>query len=146
MTAQAPSSNSSGTRKWSKLLIASLALNLLVVGAIAGSVVAGRHRGALFQGPMRNMDGLMGFARTLPKERRLALRSTVEGDLKNMKVLRQSVFVARETATTALTAEPFDGENLKTAVTRLLDVEAAARRAGAGIMLTAVSQMTPQEQ
>ena len=147
-----PDRGTSAPMKYQWLLIGSLALNLLVVGAVAGMFF--RHRGGggpngppeLNIGRLVNSDqGLRGFVRTLPQERRQALRAVVEDARQTLKPLRQTVRAARADASATLKAEPFDPAKFQTSMEAVIIDEGAARRASVAIMVDAVKQMTPQE-
>jgi uncharacterized membrane protein len=148
-----PSTASPVRRKWSPLLMASLALNLLIVGTIAGAVFA--HRGGMGGGggpPELNIgrmvageQGLRGFVRTLPKERRAIFRASGEQARQALKPLRLTVRKARDDATLALKSEPFDAARYEKAMGDLIAAEGSARRAGVAILASAIGQMTPAE-
>lgn len=129
--------------KFSKLLIASMAFNLLIVGLIGGAMVShrfGRHHESAFGDP-----GLRGFMRSLPKDRREALRASGEQARQNWRPLRQAVQRARAEVDTAMTAVPFDAARTEKALNDLVAAEATARRAGTAVLINAVSQMTAEE-
>ncbi|MEQ1696640.1 MAG: periplasmic heavy metal sensor [Hyphomicrobiaceae bacterium] len=130
-------------RRYSKLLIASLALNLLIMGIAGGAVVThrfGRHHEFHLGDP-----GLRGFMRSLPKERRDALRANGEQARQTWKPLRQAVQQARADVNAAMTASPFDAARVEKSLNDLIAAEANARRAGSAVLISAVSQMTPEE-
>lgn len=139
------------TRKWSPLLMASLALNLLILGTVAGTVFA--HRAGHGFGPpdlnigrmVAGEQGLRGFVRTLPKERRVIFRAAAEQTRQTLQPLRSTVRKAREDATLALKSEPFDSARFEKAMGDLINAESNARRAGVAILAGAVAQMTPAE-
>lgn len=134
--------------KRSKLLIASLALNLLVVGLVGGAFAA-RHRfgphGDFNVGRMLGDPGLRGFVRTLPKERHAILRAGGEAARQNVKPLRETALQAKLTATAAMNAEPFDTARVEKAMQNWIEAESQVRRAGIAILLQTVVQMTPDE-
>jgi uncharacterized membrane protein len=149
MTQSSPEKSAPTRRSW--LLMASLALNLLVVGAIAGTLISGRHRhfggfgGYGRDGGMGGELGLMGFVRSLPAERQRALREAADLQRGMMRPLRQAVRAARAEANTALSAEPFYAARLQAALSALADAEAKARSAATTVLVKAVNQMTPAE-
>ena len=143
-------------RRWSPLLLASLALNLLILGTVAGTVLAHRGSGGAGfgngGGPDLNIgrmvageQGLRGFVRTLPKERRLIFRAAAEQTRQTLQPLRLTVRKAREDATLALKSEPFESARFEKARGDLIDAESNARRAGVAILAGAVAQMTAAE-
>jgi uncharacterized membrane protein len=135
------------TRRGSVLLMASLALNLLILGTIAGSVFASRgERIAAPGGPTPALNGgIPGFVRTLPKERRAALRESVEQFQRAARPLRVEAFKSRVAAADALVVEPFDPERLKAAMWRLSDAEARLRSQSVDILVGVASKMTSAE-
>jgi len=133
-------------RRW--LLMASLALNMLFVGTIGGAILA-RHRfgpppeAAI--GKFAGEPGLRAFFRALPKDRRPAFRPLGEQLRITVKPLRLAARQARDRATAALVAEPFDPARFEKATNELIAAEAAARRATASIVASTLSIMTLQE-
>lgn len=128
----------------SKLLIASLAFNLLFIGLVAGAAIA-RHR---WHGPGDLNLGdpsLRGFMRQLPKERRDAIRAAGEQARQAWRPLRQAVHQAREAYNAAMYAQPIDTARVEKTLGDLITAESAARRAGIAVLTGAVSQMTPEE-
>lgn len=108
MTATDPTPPRDGTQRprqgWRWLLVASLALNLAVVGVVVGTIVAGRA-----DGPPRGFDLAIGpVARALERDDRRAIMR----DLMARRDLRprdDSVRAAENAAlVAAIRAEPFD--------------------------------------
>jgi uncharacterized membrane protein len=129
--------------KYSKLLIASLALNLLIIGLIGGGMIShrlGRHHDLNLGEP-----GLRGFMHSLPADRREALRATGEQARLAWKSLRQAVRQARAEVDAAMIAVPFDAARVEKSLNDLIAAEASARRAGSSVLIGAISQMTPEE-
>lgn len=132
------------SRRPSKLLIASLAFNLLFVGLVAGAAIA-RHR---WGGPpdLNLSDpSLRGFMRQLPKERREAIRASGEQARQAWRPLRQAAQQAREAYNKAMYAQPIDLPLVEKTLGELITAESAARRAGIAVLTGAVSQMSPEE-
>jgi uncharacterized membrane protein len=111
------------TRPWAKyLLIASLALNLLVVGALASAAFRGRHMSGGQGG-----TNIFGFMDQLAKERREALAVKARELRPQLRDLReQSRAAARERAD-ALLAEPFDRQRYINAQTRQIETDGKLR-------------------
>lgn len=135
------------TRKWfTPLLFVSLALNLLVVGILAGWLLSpGGPRGESRE--YAQVRGLVGepFVRALPKEeRRALLRSAVQ----NRERLRENRdVISRRFAAflTALEADVFD----EATVASLLEEQrqAAIRRQeiGEALLIERLAAMTPED-
>jgi uncharacterized membrane protein len=128
MTDVAPTPST--VRRWprwkSVLLVVSLALNLLIFGAVAAQIV--RHR---FGPPPYLSSGhatLVSFVRTLPKDRRDALWALTEGQRAELKTAWSDVRRLRIAVRTALAAEPFERDRYKDMHARLLEAELQARR------------------
>ena len=142
-TTAPPTPPVSRTPKYSKLLIASLALNLLIVGLIGGALIS--HRFGRPHGFNLGDPGLRGFMRSLPKDRRDVLRAAGEQSRLSWKPLRQAVQQARAEVDIAMNAVPFDAARVEKSFNDLIAAEATARRAGTAVLISAVSQMTPEE-
>jgi len=125
-------------------LMASLALNVLIIGAVAGTLLMGphhhgwRHHG--FKGA-----GLIGFARTLPPERSDILRKKLESDRAVLAPLRKEEHEAREAARTVLMTEPFDVEKFKAALSRAVDADEKEKRARMALFAETAASLTPEE-
>lgn len=123
-----PTAPPSGMPRWAKItLIASLALNLLLVGSIVGHRFVTRH--GPFASVFRAADDANRFARKLPPERRQALRAIFEKHRDTLRPLVEAVQEARKGVEAASAAEPFDKDKFIAALTALQDAEAKARAA-----------------
>jgi uncharacterized membrane protein len=132
----------------SRLLIASLAINLLVAGAVAGTWLSTHRHPRGGHGPNGGAGGeagLMGFLRTLPPERQTVVRSAADDVRPALRPIRQAAKAARLDVEAAITADPFNAATFKAAVLRLTEVESEARRAGVGMLIKSLEQMTPLE-
>lgn len=125
-------------RLWRVVLAISLALNLAVVGIIAGSIVSGRFG----DGPPRSFDlGLGPMSRALePKERR-----DIGRNLRENRVLRDYDLRGRvDGIVAALQAEPFDEAALRALLaeqaSRVANVQVKAQDA----FVAVVADMTPE--
>ena len=138
-------------RRRSPLLIASLALNLRILGTIGGTVLAHRVAGGglhdeLNVGRMVGTEqGLRGFVRTLPKERRAVFRADAEVFRQNVRPLRQAARQTRTEAALALRAEPFDAARFEKAMGEMIAAEGMARKAAVSVLAQAVAKMTADE-
>lgn len=129
--------------KYPKLLIASLALNLLIIGLIGGGMIS--HRLGRQYDLNLGEPGLRGFMHSLPKDRREALRASGEQARVALKPLRQAVRQARAEVDAAMTAIPFDPARVERSFNDLIAAETSVRRAGSSVLISAISQMTPEE-
>lgn len=127
------------------MLIASLALNLLVIGAVAGSLIVGKHRHRYGGGDRGEEYGLMSFTRHLSAERRAPLRKAIKENRETLKPLRESVDEARRQAADALAVEPFDRERVKAAFDKITEADGKLKSAGLSMLLTTAEGLTPDE-
>jgi uncharacterized membrane protein len=130
--------------RWAKItLIASLAVNLLLIGSIVG------HRLAIRQGPFasvfRAADDFTVFARKLPSERRQALRAIFDKHREEFRPNFLAIQEARKGLAAALSAEPFDKEKFIAALTTLQEAEAKARAARRAMTAEMAAALTPEE-
>ncbi|SIO57302.1 Uncharacterized membrane protein [Rhodovulum sp. ES.010] len=132
------------TRAWVRIaLVASLALNLLVLGMIGGAMLGHRHdgpRGASF-GP-----GELGpYGRAFSAPDRDALRAALRAEAPRLRANREGVRAGFRDVLAALRAEPFDQARVEAALqaqqARLRDQMGLTRR----LMLERVAAMSPEE-
>jgi uncharacterized membrane protein len=146
MTSSIPAPDGSAPPwRLSRLLMASLAVNFLVVGALGGTWLVSHRHGRGGRGGAGPEVGLMSFVRTLPADRQLVLRSATEQFRPAMRPLRQAARAARIDVESAIAADPFDKEKLKAAVTKLAEVEADTKRVSIPVWIRALEQMTVAE-
>lgn len=121
-------------------LIASLALNLLVVGGISAAAWHhhhfGRHRGEA---------GLLGFANDIAEPHRQAVRDTVTLARAAMRPQRRAIREAWDQANATLTAEPFDKAKFKAAMGKLAVAEAALKGSVADVLGATAEILSPEE-
>ncbi len=120
------------------ILVASLALNLALVGYLAGRSSSGK----LYSNP----DPTRGFPRwamTLPDERREALRPTFfqAEKRRQMRALRAQ----HETLHSAVASDPFDAAALAQALADMRTAMAELELANHAAFQEFVSQLTPEE-
>lgn len=102
-------------------LIASLALNVLIIGAVGSALLFARH-GHGWHG--RKSFGLYGFARTLPNDRRDVIHNSIKDGRAKLRPLREEVWSARAAARKVLAEEPFEEEKLKAALNVVVAADA----------------------
>lgn len=141
MTTESAAGKSSGGRGLRIALIASLALNVLIVGAVAGMLVFGRHHGWKHHG----YRGLMGFARTLPAERGDEIREKLKSERAALAPLRKAEREARVEARSILMTEPFDLDRFKAALKRAAEADASEKKARMAVFAQMVATLTPEE-
>lgn len=134
-----------GSRRLKYALIASLALNLLILGAVAGTMYGFGKHGRHFGHPRGEDFGLMGLTRHLPEERRKELRKELREDRVKLRPLVEEMRAARRAAADKLAAEPFDRAALESAIATASDKERTLRQEAVGIFLAHAEKLTVDE-
>ena len=130
-------------RRWMRwALIASLAINLLVVGAIVGSFVRG---GGPFGGGRGAPANIIGYVTSLPTERRQELLKRSVALRSDMRALRQQVRAANRERLDAFTAEPFDRKRYIDAQTRQIEADSKIRLLTRDVAAETAAGMTLEE-
>jgi uncharacterized membrane protein len=124
-------------------LMASLALNVLIVGAVAAALLLPHLHGGRRHHPPP--AGLAGFAETLPADRGEFVRQKVEGERATFETIRKEQREAREAARTALIEEPFDVAKFKAALDRAAQADDKETRARMALVADTAAQLTPEE-
>ena len=128
------------------LLVASLAVNLLVLGAVAGAWVFGhRHGHGRGWGPTPMELGQMFFSRTLPQERRDMVRRYLKDGRQAAKPIREDLRAARQRAAEVLVSPDFTIDKLKAAMDEIGNVDQRMRQNGVDVLLKAVEGLTPED-
>jgi uncharacterized membrane protein len=120
-------------------LIVSLALNLVIIGTVAGALW--RHPAH----PRTIIPNLLGFTNTLPIERRKELWEITADARRELRPFRREVRLAREEILKALVADPFDKDKFAAAQQRLDEAETRARPAVHKLYATLASHLRPDE-
>ncbi len=131
-------------RRWVRpLLIASLALNLAVIGAVAGFALIGGHGGRDGRAP-GGPEG-MPYFRALGDAERKEMRAALRRDFREHRGSRGQVTEDYRAALDALRAEPFE----RAALLAVLERQGARGRArflaGQRVMVDFVAEMTPED-
>jgi len=125
MTEAATAGRRGRTPRWVLvLLVVSLAVNLLVIGGVAGAVWRFRAHSYVAGSVTPN---LIGYASTLPRQRRAELWEATAEERRQLMPLRREVRAAREATIKALVADPFDKERFMAAQAHQAEVEGRAR-------------------
>ena len=132
--------------RWGRiLLIASLALNLLFIGAIGGSMWAmwagywGGPRHFAFAGAIHHL------MRELPDERRHVARDVLRRHRAEVQPLRREVRKSRRAAARIMRAEPFDEAAFRSALGELRTAELKIREAIGEIAVDLAKTLTQEE-
>ena len=123
-------------------LIASLALNLIIVGSVAGAMWRFRKPPPWASAVTPN---LLGYASTLPAQRRKQLWDTTGEERRHIRPFRREVRAAREETIKALIAEPFEKQRFIAAQARQAEAENRARQAVQDLYVKIADSLTPEE-
>jgi uncharacterized membrane protein len=125
-------------------LVASLAVNLVIVAATATSLW--RHRLQLEPaGAPHLAPNLLGYASTLPPDRRKQLWALTEEQRAIVRPQRRALRAARDDSLKVLVNEPFDSQSFHAAQERLLVADRAAREAVYKLYLQIAANLTKEE-
>lgn len=139
--APAQASGRAGGLSW--LLLGSLAVNLLMLGALAGGMVLERrhHNGAREAA----RGGLTGFIATLPADRRDAIWAATRAHWDAVLPFRKDVRRARQMLDEAMLAEPFDKTRFKALQAALLEAELRLHQPMHALIAELAASLTPDE-
>jgi uncharacterized membrane protein len=127
---------------WKKMLfVASLAVNVLVIGALAGA--AFKHKGSDKSNMGASMQGAM--IRALPHDHRKALGQSMRGDGNQFKKQRGQSREVKAALKAAIAAVPFDAEALRAVFERQKQVRAVFSDRGDTLWIDLISKMTDDE-
>ena len=125
------------------VLVLSLALNLVTIGAIGGKLYAGRHDG--FWGGHRHSSDGRAFMRSLSAERREALKKIFREHRKNLKPYWRRARSARREAADVLREESFDKAKFEAALAKLHKSHLEARAASRPMIVDLAGKLNPEE-
>lgn len=126
MTIETPGAAPSRSRWLFGGLIASLAVNLLLIGWFGSAMWHHRKERAWGGG---GEPGIMGFVRKLPEDRRPAVRARWKTAREMVKPLKADLDTAWTAANAALGADPFDKAAAKAAFDKSIAADAKLRSA-----------------
>jgi uncharacterized membrane protein len=126
--------------KW--LLIASLAVNLLIIGSALGHRFFGHGH---WRGGRGESIGVMGYVRHLDRDRRQTISKILSAGRPNLRELREEVRQARLAAAETIAAEPFDKAKVEAALAAIAAADQKLRTAGTASIVDAVEAMTSEE-
>ncbi len=119
--------------------VASLAINLLVIGGIAAAVWHHSHA------PRSVEPGLLGFVKELSADRQDVVREEITAARESMKDQRTAVRKAWIDANALLTVEPFDKAKFKASLAALADVETHYKTGLNDALAETAERLTPDE-
>jgi len=128
--------------RWMRIaLLASVALNVLVLGVVAGTMW--RLRDAAAAGALG--PNMLAYSTTLTGERREQIRQMFHERRAAIRPLRRAAQEARRDMVRTLAAEPFDKAALAAAHERMLAAETQVRRAIGAVVADAAEKLTAEE-
>ncbi|MBY0562904.1 MAG: periplasmic heavy metal sensor [Hyphomonadaceae bacterium] len=131
---------------WRTLLFASVALNLLMVGAAIGALGAGVRRERAASGEaVAHMAGPRAFVNALPEEARGPVRQGLARSWTESREARRTAAQARREAYATAMAEPYDTERVRLALARMRAADQAALGVFHDNIADLLSEMTPAE-
>ncbi|ANP44883.1 periplasmic heavy metal sensor [Candidatus Viadribacter manganicus] len=132
---------------WRTLLFVSVAVNLLVVGAVAGAWSAGvrLEREAGQQAIVDRMPGPRAFLGALPPETRAVMREQLADSLTQTREARQAATQARRDAFAAAETEPFDAPRVRAAFERVRAADQAVVGVFQNDVIEAFGELTPEQ-
>jgi uncharacterized membrane protein len=126
------------------ILVASLALNLLVIGAAISLLWRGSPELSAALG-RRVVATVIGYSATLPPERRKELDRLTKDERQTVLPLRRALVAARAQVNEALTAQPFDEARFLAAQARLVVADKLSRDATFKLQAALSLHFTPEE-
>jgi uncharacterized membrane protein len=132
---------------WRTLLFISLAVNLLIVGAVAGAWGAGVRveREINSTAVVDRLPGPRAFLRALPPETRAIMRQELAASWDESRERRQAATQARQEAFAAVALEPYDAERVRAAFERLRVADQTAIAVFHDNVIEAFGKLTPQQ-
>ena len=131
---------------WRTLLFVSVALNLLVIGAVAGAWSAGvRLQREVGDAVVTRMPGPRAFLAALPPETREIMRRELTDSWTESRQLRQAAQQARRDAFEAAATEPYDAERVRAAFARLREADQRAIGVFHDNVIEALARLTPEQ-
>lgn len=132
---------------WRTLLFVSVALNLLVIGAVAGAWLSGVRveREPNDSAVVERLPGPRAFLRALPPETRAAMREELAASWQETRDTRQAAIRARRDAFAALAQEPYDAASVRAAFESLRAADQSAIGVFQNNLIEAFAELTPEQ-
>lgn len=134
-------------RRWlMPLLFVSLALNLLVIGAIVGRALSpdAPFKRDRIDGPVRSVIG-EPFVRALTREDRKALISDLRREAPRIRENRENLRARVEAFLAALRSDPFDAEEVRRLLSEQRSVAQGRQELGEVLLLNRLETMSADE-
>lgn len=132
---------------WRTLLFASLAINVLLIGAAGGAWLSGARveREPTSEAVVERLPGPRAFLRALPPETRAIMRQELAQSWRDSRETRQAAIQARRDAFAAVAQEPYDAARVRTAFERLRAADQAAIAVFHDDVIEAFGELTPEQ-
>jgi uncharacterized membrane protein len=146
MTAVAADMTGARPARWlMPVLVGSLALNLIVIGAIGSLLWRSHSETAGGKLSRRVVPNVVGYAVTLPPDRVSELERVTREEWQRVRPLRRALVEARAEAVQALTADQFDRDRYLAAQARVAAADQASREAAFKLHTAISLNLTPEE-
>ncbi len=129
------------SRAWAAVLVASLAMNLFVLGFIAANGVRAAQMPAALVAKAEKATAVKPPAQAAAPQ----LQRIVQINTKTLRPMQLAVRKANESVTAALLAEPYDAQQLAQALEELRSATVNSQQAVHAAMLEAVTGMSAQQ-
>ena len=126
------------------LLIASLALNVLVIAAVVGAAVSGPGRGAPSESAMRQF-GFGPYGAALNKEQRRDMRGRVFEERRNLRQALRSLGATFDELQILLRAETLDRAEMERLLAEQRRLTSQLHGIGHGFIIESVADMSAEE-
>lgn len=132
---------------WRTLLFASLAINVLLIGAAGGAWLSGARveREPTSEAVVERLPGPRAFLRALPPETRAIMRQELAQSWRDSRETRQAAIQARRDAFAAVAQEPYDATRVRVAFERLRAADQAAIAVFHDDVIEAFGELTPEQ-
>jgi uncharacterized membrane protein len=146
MTAVATGVRDSRSPRWLvPVLVGSLALNLVVIGATGSLIWRSYFQAGEARLGRRVVPSVLGYAVTLPPARVKELEQLTKEEWRKVRPLRRALVAARDEVNKALTAEPFDQARFLAAQVRMIEADRSSREAAFKLHAAISLHLTPEE-
>lgn len=125
------------------VLVSSVALNLLVLGAMASAWLRPVEEGWPTRGGLSR--NIVSFVRSLPPERQQALREPIENAREKLRPLRRAVYRQRLLVSRLVVADPFDKAQFDAETSKLMQAETELRNAAQLPLSGVLATLTAEE-
>lgn len=133
-----------GSRWWTALLVGSLAINLLIGGAVAARYFTSEKH-ERFAGASYTQLIPRGFFSEIPRERRQVLLDILKQYRKDFRNDRDAFEAAAGKLADALEVEPYDVEKVKLVINEFASQAGKLAARGGDAALEILAQLSPEE-